>query len=184
MENARQFLWMQGEFTGLAHPVWAQPVRLFLARAPRAPSWSSPPAARTNPRRRQTFEQQMEDLHDHRRHAEAVIAASCACIMQETRPGIMAFWGNDGFVSQAGRMTCIRLLGQEVMPAMREMAKELDLKSPFEANTPVSASVLDRPEAAGDGGGAGPPPQGRKAQDWRLAVQPVSADPRAAVSAM
>ena len=24
-KNARQFLWMQGEFTGLAHPVWSNP---------------------------------------------------------------------------------------------------------------------------------------------------------------
>src|SRR6201987_3982486 len=25
LENARKFMWMQGEFTGLAHPVWANP---------------------------------------------------------------------------------------------------------------------------------------------------------------
>ena len=25
LENARQFMWMQGEFTGLAHPVWSAP---------------------------------------------------------------------------------------------------------------------------------------------------------------
>ena len=37
-----------------------------------------------------------------------------------------------------GRQTCIRLLGQEVLPALRETAKELGLKSPFEAETPVS----------------------------------------------
>ena len=34
--------------------------------------------------------------------------------------------------------TCIRLLGQEVLPALREMGKELGLWSPFEANAPVS----------------------------------------------
>jgi hypothetical protein len=28
-------------------------------------------------------------------------------------------------------------MGQEVFPAIREIAKELDLKSPFEANAPV-----------------------------------------------
>src|SRR5437764_1270686 len=28
-KNARQFLWMQGEFTGLAHPVWANPSGYF-----------------------------------------------------------------------------------------------------------------------------------------------------------
>src|SRR3989442_3405196 len=29
IENAKQFMWMQGEFTGLAHPVWANPAGYF-----------------------------------------------------------------------------------------------------------------------------------------------------------
>ena len=28
LENARQFMWMMGEFTGLGHPVWSNPGRL------------------------------------------------------------------------------------------------------------------------------------------------------------
>jgi hypothetical protein len=66
------------------------------------------------------------------------VVASLRTIMRETRTGIMAFWGNDGRMSQADARTSIRLLGQEVMPALRETAKELDLKSPFEADMPVS----------------------------------------------
>ena len=31
--NARQFLWMQGEFTGLAHPVWSSPSGYFSPAA-------------------------------------------------------------------------------------------------------------------------------------------------------
>ena len=46
------------------------------------------------------------------------------------------------------RKTCIRLLGQEVLPAVREMGKELGLLSPFEANAPVSIKYGDN--------GAGP----------------------------
>jgi len=34
-------------------------------------------------------------------------------------------------------------LGQEVFPALREMAKEFDLKSPFETNQPVSIDYMD-----------------------------------------
>ncbi len=34
--------------------------------------------------------------------------------------------------------TCIRLMGEEVLPAVREIGKELGLWSPFEANAPVS----------------------------------------------
>ena len=39
--------------------------------------------------------------------------------------------------------TCLRLLGEEVLPAMREMAKELDLPGPFEVlpgSRPLPAS--------------------------------------------
>jgi len=34
IENAKQFRWMQGEFTGLAHPVWSNAVGLRLAVRP------------------------------------------------------------------------------------------------------------------------------------------------------
>jgi hypothetical protein len=46
-------------------------------------------------------------------------------------------------------MTCIRLLGQEVLPAIREYAKELGLKDPFELDTPVSLAYDEEiaPEA-------------------------------------
>ena len=58
-------------------------------------------------------------------------------VLEETRPSIYGIWGNDGSVSDADARTCIRLLGQEVMPAMREIGKELGLKDPFELNAPV-----------------------------------------------
>ena len=63
--------------------------------------------------------------------------AKLKIILEQTRPGILALWGNDGAVSQEDSLTCIRLMGQEVFPAIREIAKELDLKSPDEANAPV-----------------------------------------------
>ena len=40
--------------------------------------------------------------------------------------------------------TCIRLLGQEVMPAIREIGDKLGLKSPFETNSPVSLAYMGR----------------------------------------
>ena len=67
----------------------------------------------------------------------------------KTRPGILAFWGNDGTVSHEDSKNCIRLLGTEVFPAVREMAKEFDLKSPFETNQPVSINYMQgAPEKA------------------------------------
>jgi hypothetical protein len=59
------------------------------------------------------------------------------------RPGIFGLWYFHGPISQHDRKTCLRLLGQEVLPAMREMAKELDLPSPFErkvGSRPLPAS--------------------------------------------
>ena len=58
-------------------------------------------------------------------------------VLEETRPSIYGIWGNDGTVSPEDARTCIRLLGQEVMPAMREIGKELGLVDPFEKNAPV-----------------------------------------------
>jgi hypothetical protein len=44
------------------------------------------------------------------------------------------------------------LLGQEVMPAVREIGKELGLKDPFETNAPVhlrySTDLKQMPQAA------------------------------------
>ena len=59
-------------------------------------------------------------------------------VCEETRPSILGLWGNDGKVTHEDSMRCIQLLGQEVMPAVREIAKDLDLKDPWEANAPVS----------------------------------------------
>lgn len=80
------------------------------------------------------------------------VIAKLRHVMEQTRPGIMALWANDGAVSHADSMTCIRLFGEEVLPALRETAKALDLKSPFEAETPVSIAystdLQPRPAAA------------------------------------
>jgi alkanesulfonate monooxygenase SsuD/methylene tetrahydromethanopterin reductase-like flavin-dependent oxidoreductase (luciferase family) len=138
--NARQFMWMQGEFTGLAHPVWSTPS-----------GYSSPDNRRAfvefatgrskNPRYRPPLEKQMEELMIIAGTPKQVIA-KLRILLEETRPGILGFWGNDGSVTHQDAKTCIRLLGQEVMPAVREIAKELDLKSPFETNQPVSLDYM------------------------------------------
>jgi hypothetical protein len=62
----------------------------------------------------------------------------------------MSLWANDGAMTQQDSLTCIRLLGLEVLPALRESAKELGLDSPFEADTPVSLAQSSdlKPRAA------------------------------------
>ena len=64
--------------------------------------------------------------------------------MEETRPSILALWGNDGRISHEDSMSYIRLMGQEVLPALREIGKELGLDSPFDLNTPVSRAYAER----------------------------------------
>ena len=135
IENARQFRWMQGEFTGLAHPVWSTPSGYGSPRNRRAFVEFSA-GRRVNPRGQTSFEQQMEDLRIIAGTPDTVVP-KLKKILTETRPGILALWGNDGTVSQEDSLTCIRLMGEEVFPAIREIAKELDLKSPFEAEAPV-----------------------------------------------
>ena len=71
-------------------------------------------------------------------------------ILEETRPSILALWGNDGKVSHQDSMTCIRLLGREVMPALREIGNGLGLNSPFELNTPVSLAATPKSEMASE----------------------------------
>src|SRR5581483_3267999 len=74
-------------------------------------------------------------------------------VLDNNRVGILALWANDGRVSHEDSMTCIRLLGQEVVPAIKAYAAEIGLTDPFELETPVSLDHAARgslsPAAAG-----------------------------------
>ncbi len=131
LNNGKEFMWMLGEFTGLGHPVWFSP-----------PGYSSPEARRRRAETQTTqradpFEKQLENKNIIAGTPDQVIA-SLRVILEETRPSILALWGNDGKVDHDDSMDCIRLMGQEVMPALREIGKELGLDSPFEVDSPVS----------------------------------------------
>src|SRR3984893_4250023 len=128
IENAKEFRWMQGEFTGLAHPVWSTPAGYGSPSNRRAFVEFSTGRSK-KPRYPPPLEKQMEELMIIADTPKQVIA-KLRILLEETRPGILGFWGNDGSVTNEDAKTCIRLLGQEVMPAVREIAKELGLKSP------------------------------------------------------
>jgi len=53
-------------------------------------------------------------------------------VLEVLRPGIFGFWQNDGPISAEARTTNIRLIAEEVLPATREIGKELGLQSPFD----------------------------------------------------
>ncbi|HEX5325171.1 MAG TPA: LLM class flavin-dependent oxidoreductase, partial [Acetobacteraceae bacterium] len=136
LKNARQFMWMQGEFTGLAHPVWANPAGYFSPSGRRNFVEFAVGRAK-NPRGQPTFEEQVANTMIVAGTPDQVIAR-LKTLIEQTRPGIMGMWANDGTVSAEDTRTCIRLLCQEVMPAIREHGKKLGLNSPFEAEAPVS----------------------------------------------
>ena len=140
IENARQFMWMQGEFTGLAHPVWSTPAGYYSPENRRA-FVEFAIGRSASPRARPALEEQLDDMMIIAGTPKQVIA-KLRILLEATRPGILAFWGSDGTVTHQDAKTCIRLLGQEVFPAVREMAKEFDLKSPFETNQPVSVRYM------------------------------------------
>ncbi len=130
LANGRQFMWMQGEFTGLGHPVWGGPSG-YSSPAGRRQRLMAPKRA-ANP-----YEKQLDEMTIIAGTPKQVIQ-KLKVIMEETRPGIFALWGNDGNVNHEDSKTCIRLMGQEVLPALRDIAKGLGLKDPFELDTPVS----------------------------------------------
>jgi alkanesulfonate monooxygenase SsuD/methylene tetrahydromethanopterin reductase-like flavin-dependent oxidoreductase (luciferase family) len=146
LANARQFMWMQGEFTGLAHPVWSSPSGYF-SPGNRTAFVEFAVGRRANPRAA-AFEDQLRDQQIIAGTPKTVIPR-LRRLLEETRPSILGFWAADGFVSSADTKTCIRLLGQEVLPALREIGKELGLWSPFEATAPVGINFPEPARVAG-----------------------------------
>jgi len=137
VRNAREFMWMQGEFTGLLDPVWAAPAGYLGPWARRALAESRGGQRKAHA---PTFEKQLNSLSIVAGTPDQVVE-KLRTILQETRPSILALWGNDGKVTHADSMSCIRLMGQEVLPRLREIGKSLGLNSPFEMNSPVSLAA-------------------------------------------
>ena len=135
LKNAREFMWMQGEFTGLAHPVWANPSGYFSPSGRRGFVQFATGRA-VNPRGNPSFEEQIASTMIVAGTPDQVIE-KLKYIVQNTRPGIMGIWANDGNVSREDRQRCIKLLCGEVMPAIKEYGKSLGLNDPWEANAPV-----------------------------------------------
>src|SRR5271156_1628931 len=95
-----------------------------------------------NPRYRPELEKQLEDLMIIAGTPKQVIA-KLRILLEETRPGILGIWGNDGNLTNQDAMTCFHFFVKKVFPALLEIAKELALKSPFETNQPVSVDYMD-----------------------------------------
>ena len=55
-------------------------------------------------------------------------------VLETIRPGTIFFWDGDGAMSHDDQMRSLRLMGSDVIPAVREIGAELGLKGPFEVD--------------------------------------------------
>ena len=60
------------------------------------------------------------------------VIAELRTALEKLRPGIVMVWDGDGAMTHTDAMRSLRLMGEEVLPAMREMSREFDLPGPFE----------------------------------------------------
>jgi hypothetical protein len=63
-------------------------------------------------------------------------------VLEYLRPGNIFFWDGDGAMTHDDAMRSLRLMGEEVIPAVREMADEFDLKGAFEVD-PITNEALE-----------------------------------------
>jgi alkanesulfonate monooxygenase SsuD/methylene tetrahydromethanopterin reductase-like flavin-dependent oxidoreductase (luciferase family) len=68
-------------------------------------------------------------------------------VLEYVRPGSIFFWDGDGAMTHDDAMRSLRLMGAEVIPAIREMAKELELPGPFEVDPATGTPIEAKPAA-------------------------------------
>ena len=65
-------------------------------------------------------------------------------VLEYLRPGSIFFWDGDGSMTHEDQMRSLRLMGKEVLPAVREMGKELELFSSYEVD-PATGQPVEEP---------------------------------------
>ena len=71
-------------------------------------------------------------------------------VLEYLRPGSIFFWDGDGAMTHDDAMRSLRLMGEEVIPAVKEIAKELELPSSFEVN-PATGKPYEEETATMEG---------------------------------
>jgi alkanesulfonate monooxygenase SsuD/methylene tetrahydromethanopterin reductase-like flavin-dependent oxidoreductase (luciferase family) len=70
--------------------------------------------------------------------------------LEQTRPGSLIMMPNQGRMSHETSKQSIRLMGAEVIPALREIGQELGLDSPFDIDMPVSLRAAAEQQRAAE----------------------------------
>jgi alkanesulfonate monooxygenase SsuD/methylene tetrahydromethanopterin reductase-like flavin-dependent oxidoreductase (luciferase family) len=87
-----------------------------------------------------TFDEQVERLSIITGTPDSVIP-KIRSVLEYLRPGSVFFWDGDGAMDHDDAMRSLRLFGQEVLPAVREMGEQLELKSPFELDPKTGVAL-------------------------------------------
>src|SRR5574341_1570343 len=69
-------------------------------------------------------------------------------VLEYIRPGSIFFWDGDGAMTHEDAMRSLRLMGTEGIPAIREMAQELELPGPFEVDPATGKPIETKPATA------------------------------------
>jgi len=115
----------------------------LAARAAAAPSSDKQDSADYNG----TFEQQVDKMSIITGTPKTVIP-KVKHVLETLRPGSIFFWDGDGAMSHDDAMRSLRLMGEELIPAVREMGKELDLQGPFEMDPKTNKPVAEAASAS------------------------------------
>ncbi len=107
-----------------------------------APADESKPPPTLQEQREQAYEQQMTSYSIITGTPDTVIP-KVRHVLETLRPGSIFFWDGDGAMDHDDAMRSIRLFGSDVLPAVREMGKELGLHSPFEVDPSTGQPVPD-----------------------------------------
>ena len=62
-------------------------------------------------------------------------------VLDYLRPGSIFFWDGDGSMTHEDTMRSLKLMGEEVLPAIREYGAELELNGPFEVDTRTNQPI-------------------------------------------
>ena len=71
-------------------------------------------------------------------------------VLEYLRPGSVFFWDGDGAMSHEDQMRSLKLMGEEVLPAVREIGDELGLSSPFEVDPATNQRITEQATTTAD----------------------------------
>jgi alkanesulfonate monooxygenase SsuD/methylene tetrahydromethanopterin reductase-like flavin-dependent oxidoreductase (luciferase family) len=105
--------------------------------------------------RQSTYQHQLEDYAIVTGTPKTVLP-KIRHVLEYLRPGMICFWDGDGDMDHEDAMRSLRLMGSEIIPAVREMGKELGLPGAFEVDPATNKPIGEGDDRALSGAAAAP----------------------------